>query len=112
MKQYKTFLLTSVLFSIIVFTIDLTSEYNTIDINVHDTYFIIAKFLVWFILTIFLGILTCVYFILHKMKRKTSYPLPINHYLLTIVPLIVMPILNYYTKHFKQMNVSKIVVEC
>lgn len=92
MKQYKLFLLTSVLFSIIVLTIDLTSEDNSFVINVHDTYFVIAKFHIWVLLTLFLGMLTCVYFILYKMNRKTISILTYAHYFLTLLPLIVIPI--------------------
>lgn len=92
MKPYKLFLLTSVLFSITVLSIDLTADKNTIDINIHDTYFVIAKFHIWVLLTLFLGMLTCVYFILHKTHRKTNNILTFTHYLLTLVPLIVIPL--------------------
>ena len=110
MKPYKLFLLTSVLFSIIVLTLDLTADNNTIDINVHDTYFVIAKFHIWLLLTLFLGMLTCVYFILHKMNRKTNKTLTIAHYILTLLPLIIMPICGNFapntTRRYYSTNTS------
>jgi len=110
MKPYKLFLLTSVLFSILVLTLDLTAENNTIDINVHDTYFVIAKFHIWVLLTLFLGMLTCAYFILHKMNRKTNNALTITHYLLTLLPLIIMPICGNFapntTRRYYSTNTS------
>lgn len=99
MKPYKLFLLTSVVFSIIVLTLDLTADKNTIDINVHDTYFVIAKFHIWVLLTLFLGMLTCVYFILHKMNRQTNSILTFIHYLLTLVPLIVIPLCGNFVQN-------------
>jgi heme/copper-type cytochrome/quinol oxidase subunit 1 len=98
MKPYKLFLLTSALFSITVLTIDLIAEKNTIDINVHDTYFIIAKFHIWALLTLFLGMLTCVYFILHKMNRKTNNILTYTHYFLTLLPIIAIPLFGKFAQ--------------
>ena len=98
MKPYKLFLLTSILFSITILIIGATSEKDTIDINIHDTYFIISKFHIWILLTLFMGILTCVYFILHKMNRKTNNVLTYTHYLLTLMPLILIPLNGIFTK--------------
>jgi heme/copper-type cytochrome/quinol oxidase subunit 1 len=112
MKPYKLFLLTSVLFSTIVLTGDLTAEKNTIDINVHDTYFVIAKFHIWVLLTLFLGMLTLVYFILHKMNRRTNNALTIIHYILTLLPLIIMPICGNFapntTRRYYSANTSEL----
>jgi heme/copper-type cytochrome/quinol oxidase subunit 1 len=112
MKPYKLFLLTSILFSIIVLTVDLTAEDNTIDINVHDTYFVIAKFHIWVLLTLFLGMLTFVYFILHKMNRRINNALTIIHYILTLLPLIIMPICGNFapntTRRYYSTNTSEL----
>lgn len=90
MKPYKLFLLTSVLFSVIILTLDLSAENNTVEITIHDTYFIIAKFHVWLLLTLFLGMLTSVYFILYKTNRTTINILTYIHYSLTLLPLIAI----------------------
>lgn len=91
MKSYKLFFLTTLIFSIAVLLVDLNGK-ETLDINVHDTYFIIARFHIWLGLTIFLCILTCGYFIMQKLNRKTNKYLTVIHYVLTFLPLTIIPI--------------------
>lgn len=92
MKSYKVFLWTTLLFSVIILIMNLRSNNHTIDISIHDTYLVIAKFHIWLGLTLFLATLTLVYFMLDKTNRTLNTFLTTAHYIMTIVPLVIIPI--------------------
>ncbi len=92
MKSYKVFLWTTLLLSGIILIMNLNNSNNTIDISIHDTYLIIAKFQVWLGLTLFLAGLTFVYYILNKFNRAPIAFLTILHYLMTVAPIVIIPI--------------------
>lgn len=92
MKSYKVFLWTTLVFSTIVLVMNLVSSNDTIDISIYDTYLVIAKFHIWIVLTLFLAGLTFVYFFLYKTNRIPNTFLTTMHYIMTIVPLVIIPI--------------------
>ncbi len=90
MKIHKVFLITALLFSICFLFFN--REDDTLDINVHDTYFVIAKIHLWIAYTFFLTILSLGYYWCYTFNLTLNKYLSLSHYLLTFIPLIVIPI--------------------
>lgn len=82
-RAYKLFAFTSVLLSITTLVMDLFAQDDTLDITVHDTYIVIAKFHIWILLILFTGTITALYYLMYKMNRKINTMLTYAHYLST-----------------------------
>ncbi len=75
-----------VLFLPYIFDIDLDS---TLDINIHDTYFVIQHFYIGLFYLIFFGISGLIYWLLEILKRKRIDWLTITHSLITVISIII-----------------------
>jgi len=66
------------------------TDHETYDLNVHDTYFIIAKFHIAILTSILFGTIGLGYWIMAKLDRKTSKWMSIIHTSLTIGGLFLI----------------------
>ena len=63
---------------------------DTLDINVHDTYFVISYYHIFELTSIFLGVLSFGYWIIHITNRKLIRWLTKAHIIITIGGLLLM----------------------
>ena len=75
-------------------------EDNAIDINIHDTYFVIANYFVCLFSIIFFALIGVNYFYLHWAKKPPKKWLTIIHLILQIISLVtfVYHLLNINSK--------------
>lgn len=93
MKQYKLFLLSSLIISAYFIAVVLLSNDENFSISVHDTYFVICKLHIWASMIALLLIINLAYYILHRLKRKLKKMLFIIHYLFTFLPFVAIYLL-------------------
>jgi len=93
MKQYKIFLISSLILSAYFLASILLSSNENFEISVHDTYFIICKMHIWAAMIVFLLVINLAYFILSRTNRKIKNLLFIIHFVFTFLPLVAMYIL-------------------
>lgn len=74
----------------VILLIGIMSGGATLDINVHDTYFVIAHFHIAVLISILFGIIGVGYWIMKKANRKLSKWLNWTHIVLTIGGLIAI----------------------
>jgi heme/copper-type cytochrome/quinol oxidase subunit 1 len=75
---------------LLIFIYGLMYSHNTtINIIIHDTYFVIANFHVTTALSIIFTSFAFVYFLFYKISRRLVRVLGILHYFFSILPLIV-----------------------
>lgn len=66
---------------------------TVLDVNVHDTYFVIDHSHVFRALTMFFGLMAFVHFLILQLKRKEFENLSLVHCLLTVLPLLGLVVL-------------------
>ncbi|WP_299104425.1 hypothetical protein [uncultured Tenacibaculum sp.] len=86
--------------SIFIFFIGLFGGDKTLDINVHDTYFVFTLYHFSILISTIFFIVSLVYYLLKKFKRKPLRFLSIIHVLLTLVSLGAI----YYSIYFHTNN--------
>ncbi|WP_024770899.1 cbb3-type cytochrome c oxidase subunit I [Aquimarina macrocephali] len=89
-KPHLIFLLTIPIIMLIGFL----SRGAVLDINIHDTYYIIDYFYLATLISILFGIIGLGYWIMQKVNRKLSKWLNWAHIVLTFGGVILVPILN------------------
>ena len=73
---------------------------QTLDINVHDTYFVFSQQQILILISLFLGFTGLIYWIIERYGLKTSVVLNILHLILTIGILIINGIRSAIGDHF------------
>ncbi len=76
----------------LIFRLIFFSSEDTIDINVHDTYFVIDYLAITLIILIALFIIGLIYFLLYKFKISLLKPLVLIHIIVTTVSVLVSQI--------------------
>ncbi|MFS4469707.1 cbb3-type cytochrome c oxidase subunit I [Maribacter sp. 2210JD10-5] len=84
--------------------VGILSRDATLDINIHDTYFIIGYLHLAVLISIFFGLIGLGYWIMHKMNKRLSMWLNWTHILLTIGGLIVLFMTPYFSFTFKDQS--------
>ncbi|QHI34919.1 hypothetical protein IMCC3317_02640 [Kordia antarctica] len=82
-------------FAIIAFSVGFNAD-GGIDINIHDTYFVISNYHLTTLISIFFGIIGSIYWIMEKVNRKLSKRLNLIHIILTFGGIFLIIILNEF----------------
>lgn len=94
--------------SIFIFFIGLFGGNKTLDINVHDTYFVFTLYQFSILISAILFIVSLVYYLLKKYKRKPLPLLSIVHVFLTLVSLgTILFSIYFYTNNDLPRNYYK-----
>ena len=100
------------LLAIVIICIGITKKGEVIDINVHDTYFVIAKSELYTIIAAYFGSIGLVYWLFSYFKRETNKALNflyITLMLMGITSLTIIPL--FYTKNIYYTNTNGVVYE-
>ncbi len=74
----------------IIMLIGVLNGYSTLDINIHDTYFVVAHLHLAILISILFGIIGCTYWAIQKANGKLSKWLNLIHIVLTIGGLVAI----------------------
>ncbi len=84
------------LVGIILFVIGVVST-ESIDIAIHDTYFVVGNSQVFFVLTFFFFIFALTIWLFQKIKRPLSVRLMQIHFFVSVISILVAIVLFQYT---------------
>lgn len=84
------------LIGVILLVIGLVST-ESIDIAVHDTYFVVGNSQVFFVLTFFFFIFALIVWLFQKIKRPLSVRLMQIHFFVSVISILVAVVLFQYT---------------
>jgi len=73
---------------------------SALDINVHDTYFVIANEHLVILISIYFGLVGLVYWIFNKLERRLSKWLNLIHTLITVGGMVIIFPLTYFFSRF------------
>ena len=103
--------------AILAIVIGFNTREQTIDFNIHDTYYVIAKIQVYSSITLYFGFVGLVYWLFYHFRKKTFRLLDILYVVfmfLGISGLIVIPLFGmkdvYYTNTAGPSNKSAIIM--
>lgn len=98
-KNHTYFFITSTFILLIGMVSSFISEDNTLDINVHDTYYVISTWHITYILLIIYSFLGMLYYLINRLRLKTNRTLSGIHTLITcgsiFIYWILYPLLSY-----------------
>lgn len=106
--SYLFAIITTVYFLIsVIFTADLNS---IIDINVHDTYFVISNLHLLIVTSFFVLLQGILYLIIEKLKLKL-YPLLVNlHFLCIVIFLSILIFLLNFESNYDNLMIFNIII--
>ena len=73
----------------IIFLLSILVQNDTLDVNIHDTYYVISNFHVSILLTLLLSLIAFGYWMMIKADRRLNKWLNLSHILLTLGSLLV-----------------------
>ncbi len=98
-KVHIYFFITSIVILLGGIIISFISEDNNLDINIHDTYYVISNWYITYMLVFIYSFLGILYYLINRLQLKTNTILSYIHTIITCgsvyVYWIVYPILAY-----------------
>ncbi len=87
-------------FVVVILLLSFYQDDRTLDINIHDSYFVFSQQQILISVSIFFGLTGMIYWILGKCNCKTSIVLNSSHIILTIGILITNGIRSFVSDYF------------